>query len=87
MGTSYGITINNISPPPTVPGNYIVKVDFLNSGIVQYSDTFHHFLKGDNSLESGTGNLLKTVSGSFIYPHTITGANSWSSTIDWTTIL
>ncbi|HBB27313.1 TPA: hypothetical protein DCZ36_02340 [Candidatus Gracilibacteria bacterium] len=83
----YLLTVRNISPTPITSGNYTVKVDFLNSGIVQYSDTFHYFLRGDNSLESGTGNILNMVSGGFPYPHAISGANNWSTTIDWATVL
>lgn len=72
MGSVYGIDINNISQIPTNPGNNTVRIDFFNGAILQYSDIFHHFTKGDGSLESNTGNVLKVLSSGLIYPHNIT---------------
>ncbi|MDD2891410.1 MAG: prepilin-type N-terminal cleavage/methylation domain-containing protein [Candidatus Gracilibacteria bacterium] len=86
-GTLYKFRVSNISTPPTTPGNYTVQIDFLSGNTLQYFDTFHYFTKGDGSLESNTGNIIKIISGGHIYPHNITGANNWDSTIDWNTVL
>jgi prepilin-type N-terminal cleavage/methylation domain-containing protein len=86
-GSLYQFYINNIAPAPTTPGNHIVNVDFLSGSIVVYSDTFHYFTKWDNSLESGSGNVIQTLSSGSVYPHSITSANSWSGAIDWSAIL
>lgn len=86
-GTTYGIEIDNINSLLNTPGNYTVRVDFQNGGATQYSDTFPYFLKWDNSLESGTGNLLRIVAEGISYPHNITGADSWSGSIDWMNVL
>lgn len=55
--------------------------------MVQYSDTFPYFTKGDGLLETNTGNILKTLSGGFVYPYNITGPTTWSGTIDWSSVL
>ncbi|MDP2103409.1 MAG: hypothetical protein Q8K26_00625, partial [Candidatus Gracilibacteria bacterium] len=34
---------------------------------------------------TSTGNIIRTLSGGFIYPYNITGASTWSGTIDWIT--
>lgn len=79
--------MNNISPLPSNPGNHTVTVDFFNGGTVQYSDTFAYFTKGDGQLETSTGNVLRVLSGSLEYPNHILGPNTWSSSINWNTVL
>lgn len=87
-GSTYNITIGDISGTLTNTGNNIVRVDFLSGGDIQYSDVFHYYSKWDGSLESSTGNILKVVSWSIIYPHNIIGPpTAWSGTIDWSTVL
>lgn len=86
-GGTYKIDIADISPAPTNIGNYIVKMDFSNGGLIQYSDVFHYFTKSDDLLATATGNILQTLSDGFIYPHNITEPNTWSGTIDWDAVL
>ncbi len=64
-----------------------MQIDFLSGGILQYSETFSYYTKGDGSLESSTGNVLKIAASNLIYPNNIIGANSWQNTINWTTVL
>ncbi|MDD5377348.1 MAG: prepilin-type N-terminal cleavage/methylation domain-containing protein [Candidatus Gracilibacteria bacterium] len=86
-GNTYTFTVNNILPLPTTFGNNTVQIDFLSGSILQYSDTFHYYSKGDGTLESSTGNILKTLSEGIIYPHNIVGPTAWSGTIDWNSVL
>lgn len=86
-GTVYGIDINNIFSAPNTIGDYPVQIDFKNAGVLQYSDYFHYFTKGDGDIINLTGNVLRTLSGGIVYPHTITGPTTWSGTIDWQNIL
>lgn len=86
-GTDYTFVIDSISPVPTNFWNHIVTIDFLSGSTLRSSDTFAYFTKGDGSLETNTGNSLRTLSGFFVYPHHITSAEAWSGTIDWGMIL
>ncbi len=86
-GTTYEFTVKNIAPVPTDPGNHTVTINFLSGTTnLEYSDTFHYFNKWDG-LETNTGNVLTTLSGGLVYPHNITGANTWSGSIDWNGVL
>lgn len=85
--TTYGIQINNIAPAPSTAGNYPVRIDFKSGATLNYSDTFRYFTKGDWLLATPTGNILRTFSGGFTYPNTITGPTTWSGTIDWQNVL
>ena len=36
---------------------------------------------------TSTGNVVRILSGGFVYPHAITGPTTWSGTIDWSHVL
>lgn len=75
--TDYGINLQNITPLITNQGVNLVEIEFFNSSVSRYSDTFSYFIQSDGIVNNLENIKLNTLISWLWYP---TGLNiSWNS--------
>lgn len=87
-GNPYTIKLINLANVPTNTGSHTLTLHFYSGSTIQYSHIIPYFTKGDNRLETASGNALKVVQSGIDFPHNLTSSSVYSGTIiDWSSAI